>query len=363
MSENRSRYSSAPMQNTKRLPKRSRTPQPPRTVGDYQDAGLPSRNFAVLQVLVTIALPILFLVSLLLRNTRLYLMFAALSAGSLLVMWLLSAFVPNARLTISFIHIAMILVALTAVWLSPSQPTVAPAQTTAASQGGEIQSLFSNELSEAARSMTVTEPESQTVAASAPNATSMAQQRLEQFMGAWVSVDYEAMVSLSVPSWVNQQKDPVQAMFQVRMNRTPIDYQFTNITGSDADSTRTIDMQTTISKNNGNPPEKFMIQVLMMRINDVWYVDPSSLGSSQVIADSSVTAVPVITIAPMVTASPDLRLYYNADGGTFYHVDNNCPSIHKDYLPLTASFTYSQVNESQYSKLQPCGTCHSPSRI
>ena len=111
MSDNRSRYSSAPMQSVKRMPKRSRTPQPPRTVGDYQDAGLPQRNFVVLQVLLTIALPIFFVVALLMRSARVYMIFAALSAGSLLVMWLMSAFVPNARLTLSFIHIAMILVA------------------------------------------------------------------------------------------------------------------------------------------------------------------------------------------------------------------------------------------------------------
>lgn len=370
MSDNRSRYSSAPMQNLKRMPRpvRSRVPQPPRTVGDYQDASMPSRNFAVLQVLLTILLPLFFLVALIMRSTTVYWAFAAASAGSLLVMWLLSAFVPNARLTLSFIHIAMILVALTAIFMSPSR---APAQqqgkqAAAGTQQGDIQGIFSRESSASIRDMTVTEGAAQGQGgpqqSNVPNASSAAQQKLEQFMAAWVVVDYKGMVSLAVPAWVNQQKDPVQSMFQVRQNRTPVDYQVQAITGSDADSTRTIDMLTTISKNNGEAPEKYMIQVLMIRVNDVWYVDPSSLGSSQRVQDSSNTAPPVVTVAPMVTSDPNMMIYYNPDGGSFYHVDANCKRIKADYLPLKGSFRFSQVNDSEFSKLQPCDTCHAPPR-
>lgn len=123
MSDNRSRYSSAPLQNLKKsAPKRSSKPQPPRTVGDYQDAAIPQRSFSALQILLTIILPLIFIVSLLIRSSSIYILFAVISAACLLLMWLLNAFVPNARMTLSFIHIAMILVALFAVWMSPLQP-------------------------------------------------------------------------------------------------------------------------------------------------------------------------------------------------------------------------------------------------
>lgn len=369
MSDNRSRYSSAPMQNLKRMPRppRGRAPQPPRTVGDFQDASMPSRSFALLQVMLTILLPIFFLVALIVRSTTLYWAFAGISSASLLIMWLLSAFVPNARLTLSFIHIAMILVALAAIWMSPSRPAPQPnTQQAAGSQQGDIQSIFSRDSSASIRDMTVTEGAADGGAgpqqSAQPNASSVAQQRLEQFMAAWVVVDYKGMVNLSVPAWVNQQKDPVQSMFQVRTNRTPVDYQITNISGSDADSTRTIDMLTTISKNNGEAPEKYMIQVLMIRVNDVWYVDPSSLSSSQRVQDSSNTAPPEITVAPLVTSDPNMMIYYNPEGGAFYHVDANCKRIKADYLPLKGSFRFSQVNDSEFSKLQPCETCHAPPR-
>ena len=78
-------------------------------------------------------------------------------------------------------------------------------------------------------------------------------------------------------------------------------------------------------------------------------------------APDSSTAVPVVTVAPMVTAAPSLQLYYNPAGGMLYHVNGECPSIAKEYLPLTG-FLFSQVNDAEFSKLDPCSTCHAPSR-
>ncbi|NLD34678.1 MAG: hypothetical protein GX653_07200 [Clostridiales bacterium] len=366
MSDNRYRYSSAPMQNIKRPPRRSNTPQPPRKVGDYQDEAIPQRNFAVLQIMLTIALPLLFIVALLVRNTTVYTIFAAASAACLVLMWLMNAFVPNARMTLSFIHIAMILVALFAIWMGAPQAPAPAAATQAAAgaagaQGGDLASIFSKDSSASMVSMTVQEEQNQPAATNHPGSASMAQQRLEQFMAAWINVDYKGMVELSTPSWVSQQKDPEQAMFFIKGIRTPVKFSFNGISGSDADNTRTIDMVATIDKNNGQAAQDYQMQVLMMRVNDLWYVDPTSLASQQLIQSASSTAVPVVTVAPMVTAAPSLQLYYNPAGGMLYHVNGECPSIAKEYLPLTG-FLFSQVNDAEFSKLDPCSTCHAPSR-
>ncbi len=368
MSENRSRYSSAPLQNMKRAPKRSAKPQPPRTVGDYQDMAAPQRNFTVLQVLLTIALPLFFFVSLLVRSTQLYIAFALLSAGCLLIMWLMNAFVPNARMTLSILHIAMILVAVFAVWISgppPTQTTDTQASISGlsgpAAQEGDLASIFDKESSASIAEMAAQQAASQPTGTPNPGAASLAQQRLEQFMSAWVNLNYTEMVNYSLPSWVSQQKDPRQAMFQVRANRTPIDFTILDVSGSDADSTRTISMDTTISKNNGQAPLQYNMQVLMMRLNDVWYVDPSSLTSGNPIQQQG-AANPVVTVAPLVTAAPGMQLYFNPEGGTLYHVNPECPSTASKFLPFRGSFQYSQVNDATYSKLQPCTTCHAPAR-
>lgn len=58
----------------------------------------------------------------------------------------------------------------------------------------------------------------------------------------------------------------------------------------------------------------------------------------------------------------DTVLYYNSEGGEMYHLDPNCRIVHPKYLPLTEHFTWSQVNDPQYSKLRPCNVCGAPER-
>lgn len=49
-------------------------------------------------------------------------------------------------------------------------------------------------------------------------------------------------------------------------------------------------------------------------------------------------------------------LYYNPDGGQYYHSVDNCSDVRKKYLPLTA-FTYSELEEPPYADLTPCTAC------
>lgn len=57
-----------------------------------------------------------------------------------------------------------------------------------------------------------------------------------------------------------------------------------------------------------------------------------------------------------------LVLYYNPEGGTFYHTDMNCPSTAAKYLPFSGSFTWAQVNDAPYTGLKPCTVCGAPAR-
>jgi hypothetical protein len=59
--------------------------------------------------------------------------------------------------------------------------------------------------------------------------------------------------------------------------------------------------------------------------------------------------------------SGDTPLYYNPDGGQYYHSVDNCSDVRKKYLPLTA-FMYSELENSQYADLAPCAACMPPIR-
>lgn len=51
-----------------------------------------------------------------------------------------------------------------------------------------------------------------------------------------------------------------------------------------------------------------------------------------------------------------LELYYNTEGGKYYHATANCKSVKEKYLPLTG-FKYSELETGAYAKLDPCPSC------
>ena len=58
--------------------------------------------------------------------------------------------------------------------------------------------------------------------------------------------------------------------------------------------------------------------------------------------------------------SPDTVLYYNPNGGQYYHADQNCSSIKDRYLPLAGSITYQELDNPEYAYLTPCKRCNPP---
>ncbi|MBR6027814.1 MAG: hypothetical protein IKP40_01900 [Clostridia bacterium] len=76
-----------------------------------------------------------------------------------------------------------------------------------------------------------------------------------------------------------------------------------------------------------------------------------------------VTAIPITQPPqPVVIVNENTILYYNPNGGKYYHLDANCQSISQQLLPLTSWFTYRQINEEAYQSLLPCYYCDAPFR-
>ncbi len=57
---------------------------------------------------------------------------------------------------------------------------------------------------------------------------------------------------------------------------------------------------------------------------------------------------------------PDAVLYYNPNGGQYYHADQNCSSIKNRFLPLQGSMTYAELDDPAFSALTPCKHCKPP---
>ena len=56
-----------------------------------------------------------------------------------------------------------------------------------------------------------------------------------------------------------------------------------------------------------------------------------------------------------------LPMYYNTDGGKYYHADQYCSSVRDKYLPLTG-FSYGELEEEPYAALTACPSCKPPQK-
>ncbi len=64
---------------------------------------------------------------------------------------------------------------------------------------------------------------------------------------------------------------------------------------------------------------------------------------------------------PIVPPDYDMPVYYNENGGKYYHLDQNCPSVKDRYLPLT-ELIYGELDE-KHPELTPCSKCKPPLKL
>ncbi len=65
-------------------------------------------------------------------------------------------------------------------------------------------------------------------------------------------------------------------------------------------------------------------------------------------------------------AAPDqdisgVVVYYNPDGGKYYHSTATCSAVNEQFWPLTG-ISYDMLNDPSYSRLMPCPVCNPPER-
>lgn len=83
-------------------------------------------------------------------------------------------------------------------------------------------------------------------------------------------------------------------------------------------------------------------------LNQNWLWDNLKKDTKVVIWDDDGRAYPY--------PDPDTRIFYNTKGGQYYHAVEDCSGVKKSYLPLTA-FSYGQLGEKPFGKLEPCPYC------
>ena len=371
MNGNRGQYNSAPLYNMK---KKRRTPPPVKAEETAAAAAEPGqtpakRRYFALSLIVCIGLPVLFLTALIVPNNMLRWVFLVAVLLTVLAMWALQAFAKSARGTLTVIYGALALVIGLALFMNSQSPETrnvsSPLQNQPSLSVSDQPSAFG--LNTAA----TPKPEENPNAAAAAAAVSAAQQQLEGFLSAWAVGDVPQMLEFVLPSWKAQQTSPETALWMLTQDSRPTNYLIERVMGSDGDTTRTIVTRVTLNeRNTGAEPVTKRMQVLVFRIGQNWYVDPQSLNGTTVnlAAEEAQEVKPMIatTIAPTGTPAPQtatssIKVYYNPDGGKYYHNSSICDAVNEKWWPLT-EISYDQLNSAQFSKLQPCPQCNPPQR-
>ncbi len=202
--------------------------------------------------------------------------------------------------------------------------------------------------------------------------SSQCEQVLSQYLDYWKDGKATEMVNLTSHTWREKANHLTNGAEQAL---------YSSINGKKLDS-YTIEGEPTGTENNMSRTVSVLVDLivkgehklvrynaLMLSENGEWLVDPNSLQSGMPVdtstpaPESAGSAEQAATATPKATKKPSskTKLYYNAKGGEYYHLDGECEKVAKKYLPLK-SFKYGDLGKSPYNTLSPCPACGAPER-
>ena len=318
----------------------------------------------IAKVLMFGVLPILFILSMVFAWTAVKWIVLVGAVASIAAMWLRELVTPNARLVLSLLLASAAVVCLVSALATNAADNQNPAQP---NQPGQMQqgSTSGNNL-DVNLTATDTPNPAPTPTATPVDDSEECYAQLHSFFTLWKNNAISQMVNLTAPSWRSSIKGGTDAVTQklfgeVLTNRTPVSWDFTAITGTSNDIARMVTVRAVINKNNTLGESVYLWKVRMVKEDGVWYVDPATLQSNE--QESTATPTNALATQPVLnTSHPDLLIYYNPEGGTYYHIDPNCESLNPKYRPLSGVIKWSQIEDDPYDKLEQCKRCGAPLR-
>ncbi|MCL2544390.1 MAG: hypothetical protein FWE77_00575 [Clostridia bacterium] len=364
-----------------------------------QQAAAPLRSTDIinydrlLMLLFFAAIPFLGIVSMLSRGflQSLFLTLLFLSIlGTVSLLWLKKGFTARGRLSMTTLYAVFAVIALTSLLqggssagaggFAASGPTLAPISMNSLQSNTELSGLFSGAPDTSAPIMApgiADREEERNAPVLARSGDSACEQVLVQFLEYWKGGMVTDMVPLTAHSWRQKanflQNGAEQSLYAQISGKKLDSYTLEGEpTGTDNDTSRTISVLCNVIQKE--EPRLIRYQALILHENGQWLVDPNSLmngtrvdtatpGPGEAGSGSVTAATPQPTPTPKPTPKPksNLKLYYNPQGGQYYHVDAKCSAVNTKKYTLK-SFTYGNIGRSPQRNLSPCGTCKAPDR-
>jgi len=383
MRSNRPNYASTPAGSSRALDKK---PRPKRPKKEWNQ---------LLLMLFFVALPVIGLLAIFFQPIRW--IFMILTVGCLALMWFVHAFLFPGRMIVTAVYGLLLIFTLvtalnersssriqqqsnlfaaaTATFAPTQIPQFAPSYDPAANvlmpdayhdgmAGVQEVGMSGGSMDQSEQDLGVTDTGA---TGYIPDVKSGAEIALENFMEKWRKGIIADMVAHTPLSWRDAQADSAQQQLFWKFAQKPLNdwRQMSAPTGTEASTARTITVEADI--NYGGELRTYQYDAIALFESDSWFIDPDSLSSGILVVQSTPTPDPNMTPTPSPeptptpTPGPKTKLYYNKDGGKYYHTEAECSTVAAEYLPL-ASFTYKDINKSPYTRLVPCEKCGAPHR-
>ena len=294
--------------------------------------------------------------------------FLILAACSIAALWIRPMTAKNKRLCYTIVMAVLCVVAAVSLATGGARApgnrtqTTPPPQTTAAANTSSADLSGGIVLDGQSGQQISSIPAEAAMETPKPEDNNAVVERMESFFYYWSANQIDEMLTLCSPNWQSSQENPLTSLFALMANRTPKELTAENITGTNDDQSRTITISVLMDRKNGKPAVKYRMNVMMVKENDQWYVDPQSLKSNDPVETENPDDAATPSPSPTPAVNGGTVLYYNPDGGTKYHLDPNCKSTHEKFLPFKGHFTYAEVNDEPYASLSPCNVCAAPLR-
>ena len=312
---------------------------------------------ALLLILFIIAVPVT-------GSLPLKVLFLALAVGFTALLWIKPLTAENKRLCFTIIAAALCIATVVSFISAGTKTNTDSTKNRSTGAGITITDNISAGKNTTAQDSNLQQPTAEPASTPAPeNEDQELINIVTDFFKAWKNNSYDDMISLCAPSWLSKQENSKNALFSILQNRRPAEITLETISGTSADTSRQItalvkmDYYTQKGKTTS-----IRMTIMMKQENNSWYLEPESLISFKPAEteDPNITPEPAKETEPPTDANTPL--YYNPNGGKKYHRDQNCSSANQSVLPFQGHFLYSQVNDPEYAKLEPCNQCWAPLR-
>lgn len=197
-----------------------------------------------------------------------------------------------------------------------------------------------------------------------------AEQVLGEYLQMWRAKDFEGMSQLTTQTWRKALKTPANMQLSYDLSHWEL-RNWTITTQSTAyEDVVVLSVYAELVKATSDRKEATCTyNISVYNEGGEWRVDPDSMREKPVPVELQANAGGGVAAgagtssspAPDPTVKPTTKLWYNPDGGEYYHAEQKCTKINEKYYSKMKSFEYSELEkDSKLKKLNACAECNAP---